>query len=80
MNDFGAGLAAIAGLIVSVAIISVIVSRKSGTPQLVQATGSALANVIAAAVAPAGNVPNNGNNGTNAFTLPSISNLGQMSI
>lgn len=43
---------AIVGLIVTVALVSVIVSRKSQTPAVIQAAGSALGNNLAVAEAP----------------------------
>lgn len=38
--------------VVTLATISVVISRKSQTPQVIQATASALSNVVAAAVNP----------------------------
>jgi hypothetical protein len=72
VSDFGQGLATIVGLVITVAIVSVIVARKSSAPALVQSSGTTLAKVISAAVAPAGNAANNGNNGSNTFTTPTI--------
>ena len=54
---------------ITVAIISVIVSRQSQTPQVIQAGASALANVVNAAVTP---VPTQGNPTLNSFATPSI--------
>lgn len=68
-SDIGSGLVAIGGLIITVAIVSVIVGHNSKAPGLVQATGSALGNVIAAAVNPVGNAANNGNNNS-TFSSP----------
>lgn len=73
-NEFGQGLATIVGLIITVAIVSVIVSRKSATVGLVQASGTTLAKVISAAVNPAGNAANNGNLAANTFTTATLVN------
>jgi PRD1 phage membrane DNA delivery len=48
----GAGLVAVVGGIITLAIIAVVVSRQAQTPQVLQAGGSALAAVIGAAVQP----------------------------
>lgn len=52
MSDFGKGALAVFSAIITLAIISVIVSRKSDAPGLVQAVSSALSNVIKSAVTP----------------------------
>jgi hypothetical protein len=51
-NDFFRMVEAIVGLIVAVAITSVLVSKKAQTPQVIQAAGSALGNNLAVAEAP----------------------------
>ena len=66
MSDVEKILYAIFGGIIGLAILSVIVSKKANVPQVIQATSAGLANVVAAAVNPLNNVPNNGNN-ANAF-------------
>lgn len=47
-----AGVVAVIGGIITLAIIAVVVSKQAQTPQVIQAGGSALASVIGAAVAP----------------------------
>lgn len=51
-NDFFRMVEAIVGLIVAVAITSVLVSKKAQTPAVIQAAGSALGNNLAVAEAP----------------------------
>ena len=57
------------GGILAIAIISVIVGRQSKAPQAIQAFGSALANIVGAAVSPGNNV-SNGNLGASTYTKP----------
>jgi hypothetical protein len=52
MNTFMEAAVTVAGLIVTVAIVSVIVSRKAQTPAVIQATGSAFSNALAVAESP----------------------------
>lgn len=59
--------------VVSLATLSVIISPKAQTPQVLQAASSALANVVAAAVNPVGTSSTNSNPGANTFSTPSIS-------
>lgn len=73
MDQIGKGLLAIVSMIFTLAIISVIISKKSGTPQVIQAAASALGNVIAAAVQP---LSGGSNIGLNTQTLPSIPGAG----
>ena len=61
---------AIFGGIVTVAIVSVIVGGKSRAPEAIQATGSFVANIVAAAVSPVNTAATNGNLGANTFTNP----------
>jgi len=63
---------AIFGGVITLAILSVIVSKKSATAQDLQAASSALANVVAAAVNPVHTAQTNGNIGNNLFTLPNV--------
>lgn len=51
-GDFMHAIEAIAGLIVGVAILSVLVSRKAQTPAVIQAAGSAFGNSLAVAESP----------------------------
>ena len=68
MSKLGATLIGIFGAIITLAIISVIISRKSRAPAAIQAISSGIANVVAAAVAP-GSAQTNGN-GASAFSTP----------
>lgn len=52
MRDFGNGFLAIVTGIIGLAIVAVLVSRNAQTPQVVTGIGSALSNVITAAVRP----------------------------
>jgi hypothetical protein len=54
MDDLGRGFLVIFGGIVTIAIVSVIVGRNSQAPQALQAASGALAQIVAAAVNPAG--------------------------
>jgi len=54
---------------ITVAIIAVIVSRQSQTPQVIQASASALANVVGAAVMP---VATTANPGAHTFSTPTF--------
>ena len=57
------------GGIIAIAAISVIVGSKSKAPAAIQSFGSAMANIVGAAVGPA-NTGGNGNLGLSAFTAP----------
>lgn len=69
---------AIFSAIIGLAILSVIVSRRSQAPQVIQASASALSNVIRAAVDPVATAATNGNLGNNTwsndggFELPDV--------
>lgn len=52
MTNIGPEIVAVIALIVGVAMVAVLVSQKAQTPQVFQAGGSALAQVIGAAVSP----------------------------
>ncbi len=52
MKDFAAGLSAIVGSILLLAFLSVVLSKQSQTPNVIQALATALAQVIQAAVTP----------------------------
>jgi hypothetical protein len=52
MSTFTEMLVTIAGLIVTVAIVSVIVSKKAQTPAVLQAAGSAFSNALGVAESP----------------------------
>lgn len=52
MKDIGAGVIVILAGIISVATLSVIVSKRSQTAGVISAFGSAFSNIIKAAVSP----------------------------
>lgn len=52
MNTFFEMLSTIGLAIVTVAIVSVVVSKKAQTPQVIQATGSAFSNALGVAESP----------------------------
>jgi hypothetical protein len=68
MNDALQAVLAIVGGVITVAIISVIVGQKSQAPEAIQAAGSTLSNIIAAAVNPVTKSASNGNLGANTFS------------
>ena len=72
MNGISNSAVAVISAIIGLALVSVIVSRNAAAPQVVAAAGTALSQVIAAAVNPAGSASTNGNNGLSAFSLPSF--------
>lgn len=72
MSDLEQAFTAIFGGIVLLAIVSVIVSKKSQAPQAIQSIGSVVSNVVAAAVNPVTQNYGSGNLGLNTFSLPSI--------
>lgn len=72
MDKIGQVVLAIFGGVITLAIISVIISKKSQSPQVLQAASSALANVVAAAVNPVNTAATNGNLGLTAFSTPTI--------
>lgn len=67
--------------IIGLAILSVIISKRSQAPQVIQASATALSTVINAAVNPVATAATNGNLGNNTwsndggFELPSFSGL-----
>jgi hypothetical protein len=52
MNTFTEALVTIATAIVGLGIVAVLVSRRSQTPQVIQASGSAFSNAMAVAESP----------------------------
>jgi PRD1 phage membrane DNA delivery len=62
--------------IIGLAIVSVIVSRKSQTPQVIGAATSFLSNIVAAAVSPASTAATNGNPLKSTFSNP-LGGIGQ---
>jgi hypothetical protein len=63
------GLAVLSGIFL-IALVSVIVGKTSKAPQAIQAIGSAVGTVIAAAVSPAGTSHTNGDPHLSTFTTP----------
>lgn len=61
---------AVFGGIITLAIISTFVGKNSKAPQVIQASGSFLANIVAAAVNPINTASTNGSLGNNVFTNP----------
>lgn len=72
MKDLTAALLSIFAAIIGLAILSVIISRQSQAPQVIQAGADALSKVIRAAVNPVASASTNGNLGANAFSMPQI--------
>ncbi len=70
MDRIGQVILAIFGGVITLSIVSVIVSKSSQSPQVLQASSSALANVVAAAVNPVNTAATNGNLGLTAFSTP----------
>lgn len=71
MDDLTKILTAVFGGVVLIAIAAVIVSRKSQAPQAIQAIGSSIGNVVAAAVNPVS--ANYGwGNGSSTFSTPAL--------
>jgi hypothetical protein len=52
VHEVASTITGIVGLLAAVAIVSVLVSRKAQTPQVIQAAGSALGNDLGVAVSP----------------------------
>lgn len=75
MNNITETLVTIASLIVGVALLSVIVSRKSNTTGVIQAMGSAFSNALSTATSPVTGV-----GGAANLSYPSSSALGSLSI
>lgn len=71
-SDVWQGILAIFGGVVTIAIISVVVSKKSNTAAVLQGASSFLDSVVAAAVKPVNTATTNGNLGANPFTTPNV--------
>lgn len=77
MNKIGPALIGLFGAIITLAIISVIISRKSRAPEAIQALASGVANVVAAAVDPS--TAQTRGHGAQAFTTvagPGVGSFG----
>lgn len=61
LDDISKSGLAVVGGIITLAIVAVFISKKSATPQVLQATGNVLAQVIQAAVSPQATAATNGN-------------------
>jgi hypothetical protein len=68
-------VATILGAIIAVAIVAVIVSNRSPTPEAIGAIGNFYSRVIRAAVDPAATAATNGNPEDNIFGMPSLTGL-----
>lgn len=75
MKDFATVMLSIVGAIIGLAIVSVIVSKKSQAPDVISATANALSTVISAAVSPAATASTNGNLGASTYSSPSNSSI-----
>jgi len=73
MDDLGKIVMAIFGGIIVIAIVSVVVGRKSQAPAAIQSLGTALSSVVAAAVNPVSAASGFGG-GAQVATTPSLSN------
>ena len=70
MNSLAKNIMMIFGAIITLAIISVIISRRSRAPEAIGAVSTGLARVVAAAVAPVNTAGTNGNLGAAPFSTP----------
>lgn len=70
MDNLEKIILAIFGGIITLAIISTFVGKNSKAPDVIQAGGSFLSNIVAAAVAPINTASTNGNLGANTFSNP----------
>lgn len=71
MSDFVNAMLAIVAGVLGLAIVSVLVSQKAQTSSVIQASGSALSNVIAAAVNPVTGTGASGSSGVSSVFSPS---------
>lgn len=76
MDDLVKAALAIVGGTISLAVISVLVSKNAQTPAVFTAAGGSLATVINAAVSPITGVTSGGGaTSSNPFSLPNLSSL-----
>lgn len=68
LSDGLKAILAVTGAIVTLATISVLLSKKSNTANAITAVGGSLSKVIAAAVSPAATASTNGNLGLSSFS------------
>lgn len=74
MSDLSKVILTLFGAIITLAIISVIISKRSRAPEAIGAISNGLAKVVAAAVSPA-STATNGDLGASTFSTPNIPNL-----
>ena len=72
MNGTAKAAVSIFAAIIGLAIISVIISKKSRAPEAISALSTGLASIVAAAVSPQSSAATNGNNGASTFASPSL--------
>lgn len=70
MNQLTETVATIATAIIGVAILAVLVSRRSNTAGVLTSAGGAFANALSAATSPVTGVGGFGNNGANSGQFP----------
>lgn len=75
MREWAGTITTIVGAIIGLAILSVIVSKRSQAPDVIQASASALSSVISAAVNPITTAATNGNPALSTFSSPSNSSI-----
>lgn len=70
MGEFAKGIFSTVGAIIVLAMIAVVISRRSRAPEAIGAISDGLAKVVAAAVNPVATAATNGNPGQSTFTNP----------
>ena len=76
IEDIGQGVLIVFGSVVTLAIISIVIGKNSQAPQAIQAASGALAQIVAAAVNPAGtNAANPVSNNQSIVTPQGIGTL-----
>lgn len=78
VDQIAAAIVTIMGAIITLAIISVLVSRNANTVQAFSAAGNFYSRIIAAAVNPAATAGTNGDPSHNAFSMPGLGGLGAL--
>jgi hypothetical protein len=72
VDNLASSLLSIFGGIITLALVAVVVSRNARSADAIHAAGSALSNVVGAAVAPLNDTNKSVNLGLNSFTAPAI--------
>lgn len=80
MDNLATAVVTIIGAIITVAIVSVLVSRNSQTPAALSAAGGFVSRVISAAVSPGASGGAVGNPDVSAFSMPRLPGLGSSAI